>query len=208
MEEDWFCRIFMPWVRYTQGNFYEVNGIMKYENIRKLTVTAMLVAVSVVLVWLVHFPLFPTAAFLEYDPADIPILIGTFAYGPVAGILLTIAASAIQALTVSAQSGLYGFLMHVISTSLLSVTAGIIYRSNHSRKGAAVALICGTVAMGFGMMLANHFITPVFMGVPKAVVDDMLLTVFLPFNLIKAGLNSLITFLVYKPISKHLIKKI
>ena len=46
------------------------------------------------------------------------------------------------------------------------------------------------------------------MGVPVAVVDDMLLSVFLPFNLIKAGLNALITFLVYKPISNHLIKNI
>ncbi len=200
--------VLTPWVLLYPGSFFEVNGIMKNENIRKLTVTAMLVAVSVVLVWLVHFPLFPTAAFLEYDPADIPILIGTFAYGPVAGILLTIAASAIQALTVSAQSGLYGFLMHVISTSLLCVTAGVIYRFNHTRIGAAVALACGTLAMGFGMMLANHFITPIFMGVPTAVVDDMLLTVFLPFNLIKAGLNAILTFLVYKPISNHLIKKI
>ena len=125
----------------------------------------------------------------------------------VAGILLTIAASAIQALTVSAQSGLYGFLMHIISTSLLAVTAGIIYRFNHTRIGAAIALTCGTLAMGFGMMLANHFITPVFMGVPVSVVDDMLLTVFLPFNLIKAGFNALITFLVYKPVSNHFIKK-
>lgn len=181
---------------------------MKHENIRKLTVMAMLVAVSVILVWLVHFPLFPTAAFLEYDPADIPILIGTFAYGPVAGLLLTIAASAVQALTVSAQSGLYGFLMHVISSSLLAVTAGIIYSFRHTRGGAAVALICGTLAMGLGMLLANHFITPVFMGVPTAVVDNMLLTVFLPFNLIKAGLNALVVFLIYKPISSRLIKRI
>jgi len=181
---------------------------MKHESIRKLTVMAMLVAVSVILVWLIHFPLFPTAAFLEYDPADIPILIGTFAYGPIAGLLLTVAASAVQALTVSVQSGVYGFLMHVISTSLLAVTAGIIYRLKHSRGGAAVALICGTLTMGLGMLLANHFITPVFMAVPTAVVDSMLLTVFLPFNLIKAGLNSLVTFLVYKPISSHLIKRI
>lgn len=181
---------------------------MKHENIRKLTVMAMLVAVSVVLVWLVHFPLFPTAAFLEYDPADIPILIGTFAYGPFAGILLTVAASAVQALTVSAQSGLYGFLMHVISTSILCITAGVIYRFKHSRAGAAMALGCGTLAMGLGMLLANHFITPIFMGVPTAMVDSMLLTVFLPFNLLKAGINSLVTFLLYKPVSTHLIRRI
>ena len=181
---------------------------MKQENIRKLTVMAMLVAVSVILVSLIHFPLFPAATFLEYDPADIPILIGAFTYGPLAGLLLTIAASAIQALTVSAQSGLYGFLMHVISTSILCVTASVIYRFNHTRKGAAIALVCGTLAMGLGMMIANHFITPIFMSVPTAVVDSMLLPVFLPFNLLKAGINSVITFMVYKIVSTHLIKRI
>lgn len=180
---------------------------MKNENVRKLTVMAMLVAISVVFVSLVHFPLFPAAAFLEYDPADIPILIGAFTYGPWAGLLLTFAASAIQALTVSAQSGIYGFLMHIISTSILCITAGTIYRVKHTRKGAALALACGTLAMGFGMMIANHFITPIFMGVPTAMVDGMLLSVFLPFNLLKAGINSIITFLVYKPISTHLIKR-
>ena len=44
----------------------------------------MLTAISIVFVSVIHFPLFPAAAFLEYDPADIPILIGTFAYGPIA----------------------------------------------------------------------------------------------------------------------------
>ena len=181
---------------------------MKRENVRKLTVMAMLVAISVILVWLVHFPIFPTAAFLEYDPADIPILIGTFAYGPMAGLLLTITASAVQALTVSVHSGLYGFLMHVISTSLLAMTAGVIYNFKHTRRGAAVALICGTLAMGLGMLLANHFITPIFMGVSSAVVDNMLLPVILPFNLIKAGFNALVVFLIYKPVSSHFIKRI
>ncbi len=65
---------------------------------KKLTVMAMLIAISVVLVYLVRFPIFPTASFLEYDPADIPILIGAFAYGPLAGIILTVAASVIQGL--------------------------------------------------------------------------------------------------------------
>ena len=61
--------------------------------IKKLAVMAMLVALSIVLVWLIHFPIFAVVPFLEYDPADIPILIGTFAYGPLAGIALTVVAS-------------------------------------------------------------------------------------------------------------------
>lgn len=74
---------------------------------RQLVSMAMLGAISIVLVSVVHFPLIPAAAFLEYDPADIPILIGTFAYGPLAGLLMTIVVSIIQGVTVSAQSGPY-----------------------------------------------------------------------------------------------------
>ena len=75
--------------------------------VRKLATMAMLVAISIVLVYLIHFPIFPGAAFLEYDPADIPILIGAFAYGPVAGVLLTVVTAVIQGFTVSASSGIY-----------------------------------------------------------------------------------------------------
>ena len=69
----------------------------------KLAKMAMLVAISIVLVLLIHFPLFPAAPFLEYDPADIPIFIGTFAFGPAAGVLLTVLVSVIQGATVSAS---------------------------------------------------------------------------------------------------------
>ena len=68
----------------------------------RLAKMGMLVAISVVLVYLIHFPIFPAVAFLEYDPADIPILIGTFAFGPLAGVLLTVVTSIIQGVTVSA----------------------------------------------------------------------------------------------------------
>ncbi len=173
---------------------------------RKLAVMAMLVALSVVMVWVIHFPIIPAAPFLEYDPADIPILIGAFAYGPVAGIVLTVIASVIQGFTVSAQSGWYGIIMHIIATGTLVLIASSIYRVKRTRVGAVIGLVCGTLAMGGIMMVANHFITPAFMGAPTEVVDAMLLPAILPFNLIKAGSNSIITFLVYKTVSKHIIK--
>lgn len=171
---------------------------------KKTTTIAMLTAIAAVLITLVHFPLFPAAAFLQYDPADVAILIGAFAYGPVAGVIITVLASAIQAFLLGGD-GVYGFLMHTIASGVLAVTAGSIYRKWHTRKGAAVSLSAGTLAMGFLMMVANHFITPMFMGAPVAVVDAMLLPVILPFNLLKAGINSVITFLVYKTVSRHVI---
>ena len=87
----------------------------------------------------------------------------------------------------------------------LVLVAGGIYKIRHTRVGAIIGLVCGTVCMGLVMMVANHFITPAFMGAPVEVVDAMLLPVILPFNLIKAGINSLVTFLIYKTISRHII---
>ncbi len=59
--------------------------------------------------------------------------------------------------------------------------------------------------MGLVMMPTNHVITPLFMAVPVDVVDALLLPVILPFNLLKAGVNALVTFLVYKTISRHIV---
>ncbi len=171
----------------------------------KLAKMGMLVAISIVLVYLIHFPIFPAVAFLEYDPADIPILMGTFAFGPAAGVLLTIVTSIIQGVTVSAQSGVYGILMHIIATSVLVMVAGMIYKKMKTRTGAVIALICGVIAMTVVMVGANLIITPLFMGVPRAMVWD-LMPFIAGFNALKAGINSVITFILYKRISGFLHK--
>ena len=169
----------------------------------KLAKMAMLVAISIVLVALVHFPIFPAVAFLEYDPADIPILIGTFAFGPAAGIMLTVVTSVLQGITVSAQSGVYGIIMHIIATATLTCVAGTIYRRNKSKKSAIIGLICGTIAMTAMMFCANLIVTPFFMGTTREVVMS-LMPFILAFNAAKAGINSVITFILYKRISGFL----
>jgi len=176
---------------------------------RKLTTMGIMAGLSVALVFFIHFPIFPSAAFLEYDPADIPILIVTFAYGPLAGLLVTAVAAVVQGITVSAQGGAYGILMHIISTGSYVLTAGLIYRTKHSRSGAGIALICGVLVSAALMAAANLIITPLYMAnenLPAAVATDivksMLIPVIIPFNLIKAGANGAITFILYKPISK------
>ena len=166
---------------------------------------AILTAVSVVLVAIIHFPIFPAVAFLEYDPADIAILICGFAFGPVAGICVTLAAAIIQGLTVSAQSGIYGIIMHVIATSALVLTSSLIYSRNKTKKGALISIICGVLAMTLVMIPANLFITPYFMGAPREAVVQLLPFIVL-FNLIKAGVNGVITFFLYKKISRLIHK--
>lgn len=172
-------------------------------NTTRLAKMAMLVAISIVLVMLVHFPIFPAVAFLEYDPADIPILIGTFAFGPAAGVLLTVVTSVLQGLTVSAGSGAYGIIMHIIATTTLTLVAGTIYRRHKTKKTAIIGLICGTLAMAVMMFFANLVVTPLFMGVPREVVLQ-LMPFILAFNVVKAGINSVVTFVLYKRISPFL----
>ena len=174
----------------------------KLKNVR-LAKMAMLVALAVVLVMLIHFPIFPAVAFLEYDPADIPILIGAFAFGPLAGVLLTVIASLIQGLTVSAASGAYGIIMHVVATSVLVTTAGLIYRRHKTKKRAVIGLAAGSLAMVVVMFFANMVITPLFTGMPLAAVME-LMPFILIFNAVKAGINSIVTFLLYKRISPFL----
>lgn len=172
-------------------------------NTLRLAKMGMLVAISIVLVYFIHFPIFPAVAFLEYDPADIPVLMGTFAFGPLAGVLLTVVTAVIQGATVSAASGAYGIIMHVIATGTMVLVAGLIYRRNKTRKGAVIALVCGVIAWVIVMIGANMVITPLFMGVPRSVVWD-LMPFIAAFNFLKAGINAVVTFLLYKRISGFL----
>jgi riboflavin transporter FmnP len=163
---------------------------------------AVLVAMSVLLVYLIHFPIMPAAPFLEYDPADIPILVGTFLFGPGAGLIITAVACIVQGLTVSASSGIIGIMMHFFATGSYVIVAGLIYVKHHTKGGAVAALIAGTLTMTAVMVAWNLVMTPIFMGTPRAAVAAMIVPVIIPFNLIKAALNGAITFAVYKSISR------
>ncbi len=168
--------------------------------VRKMATMAILSALSIVLMLLIKFPLILAAPYLIYEPADVPILIGSFLFGPLSGLLITVVVSAIQALM--SPDGVVGFVMHVIATGTIVVTAGLIYKIMHSRKGAIVALVAGTLAMALIMIPVNLVIQPRFYGIPIETVKSLLIPAIIPFNLLKAGLNSLLTFIVYKAVSK------
>lgn len=169
----------------------------------KLAKMGMLIAISIVLMALIRIP-FPPLPFLEYDPADISIFIGTFAYGSIAGLVIVVIVSLLQGL-IFATTGPYGIIMHIIATGTFVVVAGNIYRTHKTRKGAVIALIAGTLCMTAIMLPANYFITAEFFGIERAAIVAMFPGIA-SFNLLKAGLNSIVTFIVYKRISTFLHK--
>ena len=173
---------------------------------RKLTTLAMLAALAIILVAFIHFPLIPAAPFLEYDPADIPILIGSFVYGPWVGLGLTAVVSILQGVTVSAASGPIGIIMHLLATGSCVTAAGLVYRRWHTRKGA-VAALCASIAVRTVVMCGcNLVFTPLFLGQSVGDVVAMLIPAIIPFNFLYAAINSAVTFVVYKPISAFLHK--
>lgn len=179
--------------------------------IDRLVKLALLAAISLVLVFFAKFPIFPAAAFLEYDFADVPILIGTFMFGPVAGLALTAVVSVLQWLFASPASGWVGALMHVLATGSFVVIAGTIYSKMHTLKGAVISLICGLITMIAVTIPLNILISPVYFimyagmtySAGQSTVISML-GVFIAFNAIKAAGNALLTFLLYKSVSKVL----
>ena len=176
----------------------------KSESIRKLVIMAMLTALSIVLVYLIRFPIFPSAPFLEYDMADVPILIGAFLFGPLSGLALTVVTCVIQGLTVSASSGWVGIIMHLCATGAFVLVAGCIYKAKHTRKGALIGLALGTLTMTLMMIPLNLIFTVHFLGTPRAVVVGMMVPVIIPFNLIKALANAVLTFVLYKAVGRVL----
>ena len=160
---------------------------------KKIATLAVMSAMSIVLMVLIRIP-FPTAPFLEYDPADIPILISTFLFGPWWGLLMTAVVSIIQ--------GIIGIIMHFAATGGFVLAAGLIYTKGKNLKRAIAALIVGALVQTALMVLMNLVFTPLFMKTDIEIVVAMLIPTIIPFNLIKAGVNAIITFIVYKFVSK------
>ena len=143
------------------------------------------------------FPM--VSGFLSFDLKDVIIVIAGFMMGPVASVLISIVVSFVEMVTIS-TTGPIGFLMNVLASCAFACTASVIYHRNRKMSGAVTGLVAGVLVMTAVMILWNWLITPLYMGVPREVVEGMLLPVFLPFNLVKGGINATLAMILYKPI--------
>ena len=172
------------------------------QSTRRLTLTAMLAAMAYVAM-LITRPLPHVAGFLSYDLKDVVIVIAGFMLGAAPAMLITLVVSLIEMVTVS-TTGPIGLLMNVLSTAAFVLPPTIIYQRSKSLKSAAGGLALGVILMTAVMLAWNYIITPIYMNVPRSVVAGMLIPTFLPFNLVKGGLNAGITMLIYKPVTDAL----
>jgi len=139
------------------------------------------------------------AGFLNMDFSNVIIVIGGLIYGPVSAAVIAVVVAFIEMLTIS-QTGFYGFIMNVINTCSFACVTAVLYNRKRSMRSAIISLVAGCLSVTIVMTLWNYIITPVYMGVPRQVVAKMLIPVFLPYNLLKSGINAVLVVMLYKPV--------
>lgn len=169
---------------------------MKNTNVKRMVLLAMLAAVSYVLVYAIRIPV---VMFLKYEPKDVVITIAGFLIGPMASFLISLVVSLLEMVTIS-DTGWIGAVMNLLSSCAFACVAAAVYKRRHTMGGAIAGLALGSAAMIGTMLLWNYLITPLYMGVDRGQVAVMLVPVFLPFNALKAGLNSAFILALYKPL--------
>ena len=180
-------------------------------SVATMTRIAILAAAASIL-FLIEIPI---VAFYKLDLSNIPVLLGAFSMGPVPGVIILALKSAIGLLH-SSSAGV-GELADFVMGAALVIPASVIYHRNKNRKNAIIGMAIGTVCMVIVGVLMNKWVMlPFYMGafhmdmdgIIKAAgvagVDSewkLLLLVTGPFNLLKGVVLSIVTALIYKPLS-------
>ena len=142
------------------------------------------------------------AGFLEIEFSDLPPLILTFYFGPLAGVLTELVKNLLHLFVTS--TGGVGELANFVMNGTMCFVAGIIYKHIKTFKGAVLSLSVGTVAMAVAGVLANLYIMlPLYMPAADFTQKFQLVTyTILPFNILKGIVTSILALLLYKRVSK------
>lgn len=187
-------------------------------NTRKIAMIGLFSAIAGLLM-LFEFPVPFAPPFYELDLGELPALVGAFAFGPVAGVMIEFCKILIKLLIKGTSTAFVGDLANFVVGCSFVLPASIIYMFKKSRKNAIVAVISGTLILTLvGSMFNAWYLIPAFIklygmteqqivemgtAVNSSIVDVKTLVLFavVPLNLLKGSGISLITMLIYKRLS-------
>ena len=167
---------------------------------------------------LFEFPLpFLAPSFYGLDVSEVPVLIGTFAMGPVAGAIMEVVKILVKLVLKPTSTGFVGEFANLVISCSMVITAGLIYKISHTRKGAMTGLVVGTVLMAAVGVAANALVMLPFYSnfmpmetilaagaaINPAVGSVWTFALFCvgPINLVKGIVGAVVTALVYKRVS-------
>ena len=186
--------------------------------VKALVKIGMLAAVAVILM-IFEIPLPFAPAFYVIDFSEVPVMVGCFAMGPLAGALIELVKILLNFVITGTDTAGVGELANFIIGCSLCVPAGLIYRRNRTRKNALIGMITGTLLMTVIGCVINAFVLlPTYavafgLSMDKLVamgtavnsgitgISTFVMFAVAPFNLLKGILVSVIVFLIYKKIS-------
>ncbi|MBO4767520.1 MAG: Gx transporter family protein [Lachnospiraceae bacterium] len=189
-----------------------------------MTLIAMLTAVAIVLM-MFEFPVPFIPPFYKMDFSELPIIIGAFAMGPVAGVIMEFLKILLNLLFTGTGTAFVGEFANFIMGCCFIVPASILYYAHKTKKMSRIGLGVGCAAVTVCSCLLNaYLLLPTYgklfhmdldviigMGAEKNAGIKTLTTFIIygvaPFNLIKYGLVSIVTIFIYKHISRLLKKQ-
>ncbi len=189
----------------------------KLFTLKHLVLMGMFGALGAVLM-LFEFPIpFIAPPFYGLDLSEIPVLVGTFSMGPLAGLVIELVKILVKLVLKPTTTGFVGEFANFCIGCSLVLPAGFLYKRNKTKKGALIGMIIGTVSMAvIGAVLNALVMIPFYSNfmplesiiAAGAAINPVVSNVWTfafacvaPFNLVKGALVSLITTLVYKRIS-------
>ena len=206
----------------------EVHFIMQTaqrKRVKRLTTAAMMGAIAFVLLS-VNFPIPVLSPFAEIDMAALPELIGGFVLGPIGALEIIVVKVVLKTLIVGTESMYTGELQNFLLSVAFVLPAVIYYRKDHTKRGAIIGLIIGSLCkVVVGIFTNLYIIFPFYISLYgmdwQGIVDicskanpwikdvpTMVAFSIVPFNIVATAISSVITMLVYKKISKPLKKMI
>ena len=184
-------------------------------NTRYITVTGMLSAIGFILMY-VEFSVPFMPPFIKMDLSELPALLASFTFGPVAGVTVCLIKNLINVFFTT--TGGVGEISNFLLGSMFVAPAGFIYQKMRTKKGAIIASVVGAATMAVLSVFTNYFIVyPVYsnlmapmeaiLGAYRAInpnvetLMDALLWFNMPYTFIKGMLSVVITMFIYKPLA-------
>lgn len=183
---------------------------------RNMVKISVLAVISMVLMFF-DLSVWFAPPFLKLDISDLPSLIGAFAMGPMAGVVIQLLKNILHILIEGSSTGGVGEISNFFVGSVLAYTAGSIYYKKKTLKMAILGLALGVLLMSIFASLSNYFVIfPLYSKIlpldqivamasklNRYVVDykTLILYAVVPFNLLKGTVVSIVTLLIYKRVS-------
>lgn len=186
--------------------------------VRNVVQIGMLSAIAIILMQF-EVPLPFAPPFYKIDFSEIPVLVGCFVMGPLAGAVVELNKVILNMVISGTTTGGVGDIANFLIGCAMCVPAGMIYKKYHTKKSALVGMTVGTIFMtAIGCLLNAYVLLPVYAKVFELPMDALIemgtavnpsitgvstfvILAVAPFNLLKGVLVSLIVFLTYKKIS-------